>query len=129
VATSPELKYLDRSLSIDVHVDDLVSRMTLEEKVSQMTHDAPAIERLGIPPVQLVVIVGALGLAGVVVFFAWDLHQHAADPRLLAYHMEQIQREMAEQQRHTWQVIAQISRASQAGDDSRSVMIYREKQE
>jgi beta-glucosidase len=50
VATSPELKYLDRSLSIDVRVDDLVSRMTLEEKVSQMTHDAPAIERLGIPP-------------------------------------------------------------------------------
>jgi hypothetical protein len=39
--------------------------------------------------------------------------------------MEQIQREMAEQQRHTWQVIAQISRALQAGDDSGSVMIYR----
>ena len=30
-------------------VDDLVSRMTLEEKISQMVHDAPAIERLGIP--------------------------------------------------------------------------------
>jgi len=28
---------------------DLVSRMTLAEKVSQMVHDAPAIERLGIP--------------------------------------------------------------------------------
>lgn len=30
-------------------VADLVSRMTLEEKVSQMVFDAPAIERLGIP--------------------------------------------------------------------------------
>ena len=28
---------------------DLVAQMTLEEKVSQMLHDAPAIERLGIP--------------------------------------------------------------------------------
>ena len=28
---------------------DLVSRMTLAEKVSQMVHNAPAIERLGIP--------------------------------------------------------------------------------
>ncbi len=28
---------------------ELVARMTLEEKVSQMLHDAPAIERLGIP--------------------------------------------------------------------------------
>lgn len=28
---------------------DLVAQMTLEEKVSQMVHDAPAIERLGIP--------------------------------------------------------------------------------
>ena len=28
---------------------DLVAKMTLQEKVSQMQHDAPAIERLGIP--------------------------------------------------------------------------------
>lgn len=30
-------------------VEDLLGRMSLEEKVSQMQHDAPAIERLGIP--------------------------------------------------------------------------------
>lgn len=30
-------------------VNDLVSRMTLTEKISQMQHGAPAIERLGIP--------------------------------------------------------------------------------
>ena len=30
-------------------IDDLLSRMTLEEKVSQLGNDSPAIERLGIP--------------------------------------------------------------------------------
>lgn len=41
--------YMDPSLSIEVRVADLVSRMTLEEKVSQMVHPASAIPRLGIP--------------------------------------------------------------------------------
>ena len=35
--------------SVEERVEDLVSGMTLEEKISQMVHDAPAIERLGIP--------------------------------------------------------------------------------
>src|SRR5438309_6705222 len=41
--------YKNPSLPIEKRVDDLVSRMTLEEKVSQMMNAAPAIERLGIP--------------------------------------------------------------------------------
>jgi beta-glucosidase len=41
--------YQDPSLPIADRVQDLVSRMTLEEKVSQMVYDAPAVERLGIP--------------------------------------------------------------------------------
>ena len=41
--------YKDSSLSINIRADDLVSRMTLEEKISQMLFDAPAIERLDIP--------------------------------------------------------------------------------
>lgn len=45
--TSPPYKNV--SLPIDTRVDDLVSRMTLEEKVSQMMNAAPAIPRLGIP--------------------------------------------------------------------------------
>ncbi|MDR2247367.1 MAG: glycoside hydrolase family 3 C-terminal domain-containing protein [Treponema sp.] len=31
------------------HIQDLVSKMTLEEKVSQLSYESPAIERLGIP--------------------------------------------------------------------------------
>ena len=41
--------YLDSSLPIEQRVSDLVGRMTLEEKISQMMNDAPAIPRLGIP--------------------------------------------------------------------------------
>src|SRR5437899_3511066 len=41
--------YKNPALPIEKRVDDLVSRMTLEEKVSQMMNAAPAIERLGIP--------------------------------------------------------------------------------
>lgn len=41
--------YLDPKLPLERRVDDLISRMTLEEKVSQMMNAAPAIPRLGIP--------------------------------------------------------------------------------
>ena len=41
--------YLDHTLPFADRVKDLISRMTLEEKISQMVNDAPAIERLGIP--------------------------------------------------------------------------------
>lgn len=42
-------KYWDASLPIEDRVNDLVARMTLEEKASQMQYTAPAIPRLGIP--------------------------------------------------------------------------------
>ena len=41
--------YLDPSLPVDQRVNDLVSRMTMEEKASQMQDVAHAIPRLGIP--------------------------------------------------------------------------------
>ncbi len=42
-------KYLDKSLSFKERAEDLVSRMTLEEKASQLRYDAQPVERLGVP--------------------------------------------------------------------------------
>ncbi|MCL4519644.1 MAG: glycoside hydrolase family 3 C-terminal domain-containing protein [Thaumarchaeota archaeon] len=41
--------YLDTSLTFQQRAADLVSRMTLREKISQMESSAPAISRLGMP--------------------------------------------------------------------------------
>lgn len=41
--------YLDPSYSPEERAKDLVSRMTVEEKASQLRFDAPAVERLGVP--------------------------------------------------------------------------------
>ncbi len=46
---NPSPAYLNTSLPVEKRVDDLISRMTLEEKVRQMQHTAPAIPRLGVP--------------------------------------------------------------------------------
>jgi len=43
------LPFQNAGLPVDKRVDDLVGRMTLEEKISQMMNDAPPINRLGIP--------------------------------------------------------------------------------
>jgi len=45
--------YLDPTLSIDRRVDDLVSRMTPEEKASQLVNHERAIPRLGVPDYNL----------------------------------------------------------------------------
>jgi len=42
-------RYLNTGVTTEKRVEDLVSRMTLEEKVSQMLYTADSIERLGIP--------------------------------------------------------------------------------
>jgi len=41
--------YQDLAAPIEARAADLVSRMTLEEKVSQLMNDSPAIDRLGVP--------------------------------------------------------------------------------
>jgi len=46
---SSELPFLNSDLTVSARVDDLVSRLTLEEKIQQMQHTSPAIDRLGIP--------------------------------------------------------------------------------
>ncbi len=48
-ASETTAPFRDPSLPIAVRVDDLVSRMTLEEKMAQLVYASPAIERLGIP--------------------------------------------------------------------------------
>ena len=40
--------FRDESLPLEQRVDDLISRLTVEEKVFQLTHDAASIPRLGI---------------------------------------------------------------------------------
>ena len=46
---SQSLPFMNSALPVDQRVNDLIGRMTLEEKVSQMRDHAPAIPRLGIP--------------------------------------------------------------------------------
>ncbi len=46
-ATPPA--YLNPALALDQRVDDLLSRMTLEEKTSQLANQSRAIPRLGVP--------------------------------------------------------------------------------
>lgn len=41
--------YLNPDLPVEARVEDLLGRMTLEEKVGQTLYTAPAIERLGVP--------------------------------------------------------------------------------
>jgi beta-glucosidase len=47
--TNAQSVYLDTSKPIDVRVNDLVSKLTLDEKVHQMMNESPAIPRLKIP--------------------------------------------------------------------------------
>ncbi len=46
------LPYQDVTLSAGQRADDLLSRLTLDEKVSLMMNNSPAIERLGVPQFQ-----------------------------------------------------------------------------
>jgi beta-glucosidase len=48
--TNYEFSFQNPDLSIEERAEDIVSRLTLEEKVNQMLNKTPAIERLGIPP-------------------------------------------------------------------------------
>ena len=49
MSTSEKLSYLDTSLSFAERAKDLVGRLTLEEKVSLMSHPAHGVPRLNIP--------------------------------------------------------------------------------
>lgn len=42
--------YKDRTLSPEKRAQDLISRLTIEEKVALMQNNAAAVERLGVKP-------------------------------------------------------------------------------
>jgi beta-glucosidase len=46
---SQNMPFMNPALPLEQRVDDLIGRMTLEEKISQMRDSAPAIPRLGVP--------------------------------------------------------------------------------
>lgn len=48
-SNAQQFPFLDTGLSFEKRVDDLVSRMTVEEKAGQLLYTAPAIPRLGVP--------------------------------------------------------------------------------
>lgn len=48
VVKAQEFLFRNTNLPLETRVNDLVSRLTLEEKVLQMMENAPAIDRLGI---------------------------------------------------------------------------------
>jgi beta-glucosidase len=48
-ASQQSLPYLDPNQPLETRLDDLIHRMTLQEKISQMQDVAPAIDRLHIP--------------------------------------------------------------------------------
>ncbi len=82
--------YADTSLDFDSRTEDLISRMTLDEKISQLGNEAPAIPRLGIQQYEwwneclhgvaragiATVFPQAIGLAAT---FDTDMMKHVAD--------------------------------------------------
>ncbi|MGD9159771.1 MAG: glycoside hydrolase family 3 C-terminal domain-containing protein [Desulfobacteraceae bacterium] len=49
VETKYKFDFQNPSLSNEIRINDLISRMTLEEKIAQLTNSSPAVERLGVP--------------------------------------------------------------------------------
>ena len=48
-AQGPKFPFNDPELSVDQRVEDLLNRLTLEEKVGMMMNGSTGVERLGIP--------------------------------------------------------------------------------
>lgn len=49
MCSQSKFPFQDSGLCLEARISDLIARLTLEEKCSQLRYDSPAIERLGIP--------------------------------------------------------------------------------
>ncbi|MGQ8336215.1 glycoside hydrolase family 3 C-terminal domain-containing protein [Sunxiuqinia sp. A32] len=49
IKAQPTFPFQNTDLTIEERVEDLVSRLTVQEKIDQLLYEAPAIERLGVP--------------------------------------------------------------------------------
>ena len=59
-----QFPFLNPALGNEVRVNDLVGRMTLDEKIGQMMNAAPAIERLNKSPIEELIITNSIPLKG-----------------------------------------------------------------
>lgn len=82
VSENDSLLYLDHTQPFEKRVNDLVSRMTLDEKISQLLNDAIEIERLNVPRYNWwSECLHGVGMAGIATVFpqaiglaaSWDL--------------------------------------------------------
>ena len=48
-AAQYEFPFQDPSLPMEKRVDNLVSQLTIGEKIDQLLYEAPAVDRLGVP--------------------------------------------------------------------------------
>ena len=65
-----DFPFMDPSLSVEKRVEDIISRLTVEEKVSMMMNRSAAVDRLGIPAYNWwgEACHGLMGVGGVTVF-------------------------------------------------------------
>ena len=80
-----DFPFQDSRLPVEKRVQDLLSRLTLEEKVSQMVYDSRAIERLGVPEYNWWnEALHGVGRAGIATVFPQAIGLASAfDPRLV----------------------------------------------
>lgn len=78
------LKFCQSALPISVRAKDLVSRLTLDEKISQLVNSAPAIPRLGIPAYEWwSESLHGVGAAGRGIFFNGSINGATSFPQVI----------------------------------------------